>query len=366
LQGQLTPPPLPLLDLEGFHESARSLQQPNTPAQLNNTGDMRKETSSTIVSLTGRPSHSTTLIGYSNESDPFALDSFPYDKDGEVDFFRVTYRKIGHSDSASGPPYPLHFLHSQPGTAAESRKIADECLPNFDDRAHLEGLVDVNNGIALVRLFLRFVFPSLPILSRSLILPDVETFVKEGPTGLLAGIYALSLPFAAWDESLCLHNAYSPPNITDLWKITHTSLQRQLQFPSLVTVQAYLVLLNYLPFDPVSVENPSAWSMAAAMLAMAQSLGLNADPSHWNLPAWEIRLRRRLWWTVLVQHTWRAITHGRSSMLREDDWDVSELSDDDFVLNAEAQKQSVQGSSAYFINLCSLTLIADQICRQFL
>lgn len=373
LQGQRTPSPLPLLNLEsnmiemeGIHESARSFQPANTPAQFSNAGGTRKEKNPTIVSLSSRPSHSTTLIGYSNESDPFALNSFPYDEDGEVDFFRVTYRKIGRSDGPSGPRYPLHFLHSQNGTATESRKIVDECLPDLDDRARLDRLVDINNGTALVRLFLRFVFPSLPILSRSLVLQDVETFVKEGPTGLLAGIYALSLPFAAWDESLCLHNAYSPPNVTDLWKITHTSLQRQLQFPSLVTVQTYLVLLNYLPFDPVSVENPFAWSMASAMLAMAQSLGLNADPSGWNLPAWEIRLRRRLWWAVVVEHTWRAITHGRSSMLREDDWDVSELSDDDFVLDAEAHKQSSQGSPAYFINLCSLTLIADQICRQFL
>lgn len=344
LQGQ--PSPLPLLDLDpDMVEEARPFQPVN-------------KTNPAIVSLSGRPSHSTTFIGYSNESDPFALDSFPYDKDGEVDFFRVTYRKIGRSD---GPSYPLHFLHSQTGTATESRKIADECLPNLDDRAHLERLVDVDNGVALVHLFLRFVFPSLPILSRSLVLQDVEAFVKEGPTGLLAGIYALSLPFAAWDETLCLHNAYSPPNVTDLWKITHTSLQRELQFPSLVTVQTYLVLLNYLPFDPVSVENPFAWSMAGAMLAMAQSLGLNADPSGWNLPAWEIRLRRRLWWSVVVEHTWRAITHGRSSMLREDDWDVSELSSDDFALDARRQS-----SPAYFINLCSLTLIADQICRQFL
>lgn len=337
LQGQS---PLQLLDLD----SDMNAFQPANPAQ-------------TVVPLSGRPSHSTTFIGYSNESDPFALESFPYDKDGEVDFFRVTYRKIGPTD---GPSYPLHFLHSQTGTATESRKIVDECLPDLDDRTHLEKLVDVDNGVALVRLFLRFVFPSLPILSRSVILQDVETFVKEGPTGLLAGIYALSLPFAAWDESLCLHNAYSPPNVTDLWKITHTNLQRQLQFPSLVTVQTYLVLLNYLPFDPVSVENPFAWSMAGAMLAMAQSLGLNADPSGWNLPAWEIRLRRRLWWSVVVEHTWRAITHGRASMLREDDWDVSELSSDDFAFD---EKQS---SPAYFINLCSLTLIADQICRKFL
>lgn len=315
------------------------------------------------LSIDQKAGHSATFIGYSNESDPFALNHFPHDKQDEVSFFRVTYRKVSTNENPP-PEHPLHFLQSQEATAREARGAVDGCLPDLDDRSCLENVVDKTNGAALVRLYLRFVFPSLPIISRSMVLRDEAAFVKEAPTGLLAGIYALALPFAAWDESLCLHNAYASPSVEALWKITYTCLQRELQFPQLHTVQMFLLLLNYPSFDPVSVENPFAWSTAAAMLGMAQSLGLHADLHGCNLPAWEIRLRRRLWWAVVVEHSWRAVTHGRSSMLRDDDWDVSPLTVDDFSMDTPGEGLDV--SPEYFLRLCTLTLIVEEICRKFL
>jgi hypothetical protein len=116
------------------------------------------------------------------------------------------------------------------------------------------------------------------------------------------------------------------------------------------------------------VENPFVWSLAASMLAMAQSLGLNVNSTGWKLPAWEIRLRRRLWWAVYVEYTWRAVTHGRSSMISDDDWDVSSLTFADFTLDPTAIiPESIRDQSLeYFIRLCSLTEITSGICRQFL
>ncbi|KAF4913589.1 Transcriptional activator protein DAL81 [Colletotrichum viniferum] len=256
-------------------------------------------------SLDERPNHCTTFIGHSNESDPFLVNHFPHNDQDEIDFFRVTYRQV-----TGDKTQPLHFLQSQTGTAAESQRVLDECLPKVAERERLENIVDKATGASLVRLYFRFVFQALPILSRSLILPDVERFVAEASTGLLAGVYMLALPFTPWDETLCMNNAYTKPSVDGLWQISYICLQRELHFPRLSTVQIFLLLLNQVSFDSVSVENPSAWSMAASLLGMAQSLGLNADPRGWNLPPWEIRLRRRLWWSVYVEHTWRSVTHG--------------------------------------------------------
>lgn len=355
--------------LPNFHEN-EALDDVFLPASQHEDSDTARLPPAELaepLSVDQKAGYSATFIGYSNESDPFALNHFPYGQREEVDFFRVTYRQISPNDG-SKMNRPLHFLQSQKVTAREAEKVVDDCLPKLDDRAHLETIVDRENGVALVRLYFKFVFPSIPVVSRSQVLHDVPAFVAEAPTGLLAGIYALSLPFAAWDESLCLHNAYTSPSIEALWKITYTCLQRELQFPRLSTVQTFVLLLNFLPFDSASVENPFAWSMAAAMLAMAQSLGLNADPSRWTLSAWEVRLRRRLWWAVVVEHTWRSITHGRSSMLREDDWDVSPLDTNDFTIDIHepSRKADLDVSPDYFLNLCSLSLIADEICRKFL
>lgn len=216
--------------------------------------------------------------------------------------------------------------------------------------------------------FLKFVFEALPVLSRSQILQDEQGFIKNAPVGLLAAIYAIALPFTAWDEQLCLNNAYSKPSDITLWQISYTCLQREIQFPRLSTIQLYILLLNHTPFDPVSVESPLMWSMAGSMLSIAQSLGLNVDPVAWKIPAWEVRLRRRLWWTVVVEHSWRAITHGRASLLHEEDWNVTSLTDDDFALEhiEKSQEGELCRPCEYFLRLCSLTQIANDICRKFL
>lgn len=109
------------------------------------------------LSIDQRPDYSTQLIGFSNESDPFSLEHFPYNNLDEVEFFRVTYRKFSsrnpssRTGDTSGYP-PLHFLQSQTGTAVEARRIIDECMSSSDDRANLEKFVDKNAGVALVKL----------------------------------------------------------------------------------------------------------------------------------------------------------------------------------------------------------------------
>lgn len=199
-------------------------------------------------------------------------------------------------------------------------------------------------------------FQNLPIVAESQILS--EDFAKDTSPGVLAGMFALALPFTSWDEQLCLDNAYSKPDASKLWQITYASLQKELHFPGLSTVQMCLLLLNTTTFDPVAVESPFAWSLACSMLGIAQSLGLHVDPGSWKLPTGEVRLRRRLWWAVVVEHSWRAVTHGKSSMLREDDSNVVPISGSDF--------DSASDTADYFIHLCRLTTIVNEICCSFL
>ncbi|KAM0443262.1 hypothetical protein ACHAQK_003625 [Fusarium lateritium] len=292
----------------GHHDNGLNATSTDPPGDLANTFEK--------LSFDQRPDYSTSFIGFSNESDPFSLNHFPYTSTDEVDFFRVTYRK--QQDQSHGRVnFPIHFLQSHTDTAAKAQNIAEK---------------------------------------------------TEASTGLLAGIYALALPFTPWDEKLCLDSAYSKPDVNDLWQISYICLQKELHFPRLSTIQTYLLLLNHTPFDAVCVENPFVWSLAASMLAMAQSLGLNVDPTGWKLPAWEVRLRRRLWWAVYVEYTWRSVTHGRASMISDDDWDVSSLKPEDFVvdLSVDVPEHVKDQSFDYFVRFCSLTEITSQVCRKFL
>ncbi|KIL89195.1 hypothetical protein FAVG1_07589 [Fusarium avenaceum] len=296
------------------------------------------------LSFDQRPNYSTSLIGYSNESDPFSLNHFPYAGTNE--------------DQTQGQAHaPVHFLQSHTETSAKGQNIVQKCMSSVDIRDNLEKLVDRVTGVALVKL-----------LDTLVVFQDLDGFVAEASTGLLAGIYALALPFTPWDEKLCLDSAYSKPDINDLWQVSYTCLQKELHFPRLSTIQTYLLLLNHTPFDAVCVENPFVWSLAASMLAMAQSLGLNVEPAGWKLPAWEVRLRRRLWWAVYVEYTWRSVTNGRASMISDEDWDVLPLRPEDFVIElaVDIPEHIQDRSSDYFIHFCSLTEVASQVCRKFL
>ncbi|KAJ6783921.1 hypothetical protein PWT90_03788 [Aphanocladium album] len=196
-----------------------------------------------IHTTLSRHDRSTSFIGYSNESDPFLLEHYPYDATDELDFFMVTYRQPSLQIAARGHP-PTHFLQSKPQAALQSQEAMANSLALNDERSLLNELITVDMGIALLRL---------------------------------------------------------------------------------------LLLLNTTTFDPVAVETPFAWSMACSVLAIAQSLGLHVEPTHWKIPESEKRLRRRLWWTVVTEHSWRAVTHGRSTMLRDDDCNVEPVTHADFT-----------------------------------
>lgn len=147
---------VPTLAIEG---DTRSGSVQNMDAMNRTSTEISTSPSAAFAhrSIDQRPDYSTQLIGFSNESDPFSLQHFPYNSLDEVDFYRVAYRKVSARNSSlsnnetSGHP-PLHFLQSQTGTAVEACRIVDECMPPNDDRESLERLVDRTAGVALVEL----------------------------------------------------------------------------------------------------------------------------------------------------------------------------------------------------------------------
>jgi hypothetical protein len=140
-----------------------------------------------------------------------------------------------------------------------------------------------------------------------------------------------------------------------------------MQFPQLSTVQMYILFLNKPPSDIASADNAAVWSLTGSTVAIAQTLGLHMDPTTWKLPSWEIRLRKRLWWSVVVEHHWRALTQGRPPLLFNENWDVMPLTSEDFVVDRTATSENTSNTidNEHFMQLCTLTLISDDVCRLF-
>jgi hypothetical protein len=119
-------------------------------------------------------------------------------------------------------------------------------------------------------------------------------------------------------------------------------------------------------------DSPVIWSFWASILGLSNSLGLHLECKLWGIPAWEKRLRRRLWWAIYIEDTWRSFLSGRPPFIHADEWDVSILDDTDFVHNIAPTRrfrslvgvESV-GRNTIFPYLIRLTLLVTEIHQTF-
>ncbi|KAK5047569.1 hypothetical protein LTR84_006666 [Exophiala bonariae] len=333
---------------------------------------------SSDFSLDERPGYSSQLIGLSGETDPFLLRHYQYDARDTFRMFALDFRKVtddgnmlGHaalpqSSQIPSSDVPIQFVMTDEKICNDDVKIMDKDFAGSsteaEDYALLYKIVPIDLGSRLLKLFFKFIQPSYPVLSSH----DHNGEYRDCKcsTGLRAAVYALAAPYYFLDDYLSVDRGYQQPPTEELWGIAHRGFQRDSRKPHLALVQLGLLFLHRPPQNYAVADVPSSWATACLVLAAAETLGLNLDPSHWKLPPYEIRLRKRLWWLVHVEHTWRALVLGRPSHITDSNWDVSGLTADDFDLDDIADPETrncVQAQSPFFMALCSLSTIANKV-----
>jgi hypothetical protein len=80
----------------------------------------------------------------------------------------------------------------------------------------------------------------------------------------------------------------------DLWAIAHRSFHRASRLAHFSQLQLCLLLLQMPPRNFAVAEAPSFWALSCSSMAIAESLGLNMEPSARRMPVGERRLRGRL------------------------------------------------------------------------
>lgn len=155
------------------------------------------------------------------------------------------------------------------------------------------------------------------------------------PDYLRAAIYASALKFGGYDDVLCVLTVYQKSSADKLWQIVYDGIQNELHTPRLATISAALLFLNRprTGIEQVSHDTPFVWSFMASTIALVTSLGLHLECKDWYIPEWEKRLRRRLWWMSYNEEKWRSILVGRPSVIAADQWNVSDLSFQDFRID---------------------------------
>ncbi|KAK7902282.1 hypothetical protein LTR67_001927 [Exophiala xenobiotica] len=329
-------------------------------------------------SLDERPGYSSQLVGLSSETDPFLLRHYQYDTRDTFRMFALDFRKVTDDINMPGPAassqssqipasdIPVQFVMTDEEICKEDVKLIDTDFAGFnteaEDHALLYRIVPIDLGSRLLKLFFKFIQPSYPVLSSHD--HNGEYRNCNCSTGLRAAVYALAAPYYFLDDYLSVDRGYQQPSTEELWGIAHRGLQRDSRKSHLGLVQLSLLFLHRPPQNYAVADIPSSWALACSVLAAAETLGLNLDPSDWKLPSHEVRLRKRLWWLVHVEHTWRALVLGRPSHIAASSWDVSELTADDFDLDDIADSEArncVQAQSPYFMALCSLSTIASEV-----
>ena len=335
--------------------------------QLPPIANLPADSTSGEPSLDQQPSSNVTIIGLSGESDPYLLSRYRFNQYNEATFQQVRMRKMNDGPGAS-KDVPAFFTIQHNGLASKAQPSEKAEVQDMY-RRELEDIVNDDVGKRLIRLFYKYVQPYFPVLSQ-----EGDSYMRDDrgvrdpnaiTTCLLAAIYGHALPFCAWDERLCV-DVYTPPSPEALFRIAWHSAQAMCHTPNLAVVQTFLLMVQRRPTNKHVSDTPFKGIIWTNAVSIAQSLGLNRDPSDWPLPDWEIRQRRRLAWATFVQDKWLALNTGRSSHIQADDWDVEPLNESDFAEHGQRNYGTDMPASVecqHFIKLCELSIIVDEILR---
>lgn len=217
------------------------------------------------------------------------------------------------------------------------------------------------HGSDLVSLYFRVVHPAFPILHKEVFLEKHARSYHEFAPPLLAAVYLLALGY--WDYSDTLTNK-PKPEIAPLKKLAMDSLHSSMERAKLSTIQACLLLSQCQATDPSYLSSESRLSITPQLIHLAHRLGLHLDAGDWDIPKWEIGLRRRLSWACFIQDKWLAFVQGHPSLIPCDSWDVNSLTADDFPETDEdetAGSSEVEKGRLVFMNMAGLTQILSDV-----
>lgn len=251
----------------------------------------------------------------------------------------------------------VHVLHA-------FRIIPDASTINYERETALVDEIEStvgSSGPDLVQLYFRIIHPSFPILHQEVYLEKYARSHREFSPPLLAAVYLLASGYWSYSDRLA---RVPKPDLSRLLRLAYVSLQSAAKRPKLSTIQAGLLLSQYDTPSGVILGYSSHYALTAQLIELAYGLGLHLDASDWDIPPWEVQLRRRLAWALYMQDKWTALLDGRPSLINRDDWDVRPLHTDDFPENDEddqAGSSEVEKGRLVFMHMAILSVIVSDI-----
>lgn len=255
------------------------------------------------------------------------------------------------------PVHPLHAFHVIPDAESPGHR-EDAALTDEIERT-VEG-----DGPELVTLYFAVIHPAFPILHKDVFFEKYARSYKEFSPPLLAAVYLLACEY--WRYSQQLSGQPLPQYIPKLRLMAHAAFQSTMRRPKLSTVQAGLLMSQYSVREGHVSFILAGLDLTAQLVELCYTLGLHLDSDEWDIPDWEISLRRRLSWAVFMQDKWTSLLSGRPSRLSGDDWEVHMLDKNDFPEQDEIDSiasSEVHRGRLVFIKMAELTQILADVLK---
>lgn len=250
--------------------------------------------------------------------------------------------------------HPLHAFRIIPDVDTSAYSLESSVRDAIEQAVH-------GHGPDLVSLYFRIVHPAFPILHKEVFLEKYARSYHEFSPPLLAAVYLLASAY--WDYSDTL-TVKPKPELRPLKKLALDSLHNSMERAKLSTIQACLLISQCHATEPSYISGETDLSMTSQLIHLAHRLGLHLDAGDWDIPEWEIGLRRRLSWACFIQDKWLAFVQGHPSLIPCDSWDVNSLTADDFPETDEdetAGSSEVEKGRLVYMNMVGLTQILSDV-----
>ncbi|KAJ0160675.1 putative transcriptional regulatory protein [Colletotrichum tanaceti] len=205
----------------------------------------------------------------------------------------------------------------------------------------------------LIDLYFQKVNICFPLLDEVSFKHQFTTARDRISPALLSVLYAHSMIF--WKDSPDLPAEYCPDS-RFIWNQATETLFSELHIsPGISTIIAIILNVGGRPTTSMIMNE----IQLGAAVSLAQSLGLNRDPTDWNISVPEKCLRMKIWWALVVHDKWLSLAYGTPPQIKRYQYDVPDPSLEYLITTQDATDAQRQAASV-FVALVTLTGVLDK------
>lgn len=232
----------------------------------------------------------------------------------------------------------------------------------LDDIEAIEAIA-LKHGPELVQLYFRIIHPSFPVLHKEVWLEKHSRSYREFNPPLLAAVYLLASVYWSYSETLAKTKKI---DTSALQRLAFSTLHNAMRRPKLSTIQAGLLLSQYHGGFAGQDSSQQRDQLIVQLVSLSQSLGIHLDCSDWDIPDWEVGVRRRIGWALYMQDKWTSLLEGRPSLISEEDWAIEPLQKIDFPEFMEDEQEGsseVERGRVVFMSMAELSTLLAALLR---